>query len=185
MIFTSLVGRRDASPSRLDSSRGESGERGHDRRRVYSPRMRLLGLDVGDRRIGLALSDESATLASGLRTIVRAGLKKDLRELAELVSEHEVAEVVVGLPRKLDGSEGPQARKVLGFVEALKKALRIPVATWDERFTTVAAEHALIEGGVSRGRRKDLVDKVAAVLILQNYLDYRKAADAEAGDPTV
>jgi putative Holliday junction resolvase len=145
--------------------------------------MRLLGLDVGDRTIGLALSDESATLASGLRTIRRAGLQKDLRELGDLVREHEVGEVVVGLPRSLDGSEGPQARKVLAFVAALKKAVNVTVATWDERFTTVAAEQALIEGGVSRARRKDLVDKVAAVLILQNYLDYRKGAHGEAGEP--
>ena len=147
--------------------------------------MRLLGLDVGDRTIGLALSDESATLASGLRTLRRSGLKQDLRELADLAREHEVGEVVVGLPRSLDGSEGPQARKVLAFVDALRKAVNVPVATWDERFTTVAAEQALIEGGVSRVRRKDLVDKVAAVLILQGYLDYRKATAVEAGDPTV
>ena len=146
--------------------------------------MRILGLDVGDRTIGVALSDESATLASGLRTIRRAGLKKDLRELAELARGREVGTVVVGLPRSLDGSEGPQARKVQAFVLALKTAVTVPVVTWDERFTTVAAEHALIEGGVSRARRKELVDKVAAVLILQNYLDYLKGAHGEAGDPT-
>ena len=144
----------------------------------------MLGLDVGDRTIGLALSDESATLASGLRTIRRTGLKQDLRELSGLVREHEVGEVVVGLPRKLDGTEGPQALKVRAFAEALKKVVNVPVTAWDERFTTVAAEQALIEGGVSRGRRKELVDTVAAVLILQGYLDYRKAAAVEAGDPT-
>ena len=146
--------------------------------------MRILGLDVGDRTIGVALSDESATLASGLRTIRRAGLKKDLRELAELARGREVGTVVVGLPRSLDGSEGPQARKVRAFVEALKTAVNVPVVTWDERFTTVAAEHALIEGGVSRARRKELVDKVAAVLILQNYLDYLKGAHGDTGEPT-
>ena len=146
--------------------------------------MRLLGLDVGDKTIGVALSDESATLASGLHTIRRTGLKRDLHELAGLAQDREVGTVVVGLPRSLDGSEGPQARKVLAFVEALKRAVEVPVVTWDERFTTVAAENALIEGGVSRGRRKGLVDKVAAVLILQNYLDYRKTADGEAREPT-
>jgi putative Holliday junction resolvase len=146
--------------------------------------MRLLGLDVGDRTIGLALSDESATLASGLRTLRRSGLQQDLRELADLARDREVGAVVVGLPRSLDGSEGPQARKVRAFVKALEKAVDVPVTTWDERFTTVAAEHALVEGGVSRARRKELVDKVAAVLILQNYLDYRKTAPLEAGDPT-
>jgi putative pre-16S rRNA nuclease len=146
--------------------------------------MRLLGLDVGDKTIGVALSDESATLASGLHTIRRTGLKKDLRELAELARGRDVGAVVVGLPRRLDGSEGPQAQKVRAFVQALQDAVKLPVVTWDERFTTVAAEQALIEGGVSRERRKGLVDKVAAVLILQNYLDYRKAADGEAGEPT-
>jgi len=146
--------------------------------------MRLLGLDVGDKTIGVALSDESATLASGLHTIRRTGLKKDLRELTELARGRDVGAVVVGLPRRLDGSEGPQAQKVRAFVQALQDAVKLPVVTWDERFTTVAAEQALIEGGVSRERRKGLVDKVAAVLILQNYLDYRKAADGEAGEPT-
>ena len=146
--------------------------------------MRLLGLDVGDKTIGVALSDESATLATGLQTIRRTALQRDLRELAGLAQDREVATVVVGLPRSLNGSEGPQARKVLAFVEALKAAVKVPVVTWDERFSTVAAENALIEGGVSRERRKGLVDKVAAVLILQNYLDYRKTALAEAGDPT-
>ena len=146
--------------------------------------MRLLGLDVGDKTIGVALSDESATLASGLHTIRRTGLKKDLRELAELARGRDVGAVVVGLPRRLDGSEGPQAQKVRAFVQALQDAVKLPVVTWDERFTTVVAEQALIEGGVSRERRKGLVDKVAAVLILQNYLDYRKAADGEAGEPT-
>jgi putative Holliday junction resolvase len=146
--------------------------------------MRLLGLDVGDKTIGVALSDESATLASGLHTIRRTGLKRDLRELAGLAQDREVGAVVVGLPRSLDGSEGPQARKVMAFVDALRRAVQVPVVTWDERFTTVAAENALIEGGVSRARRKGLVDKVAAVLILQNYLDYRKTAEGAAREPT-
>ena len=146
--------------------------------------MRLLGLDVGDKTIGMALSDESATLATGLDTLRRSGLQRDLRELAELARDREVSSVVVGLPRSLNGSEGPQARKVLAFVEALKRAVEVPVVTWDERFTTVAAENALIEGGVSRARRKGLVDKVAAVLILQSYLDYRKTADGEAREPS-
>jgi putative Holliday junction resolvase len=146
--------------------------------------MRLLGLDVGDKTIGVALSDETATLATGLETIRRTALQRDLRELAGLAQDREVKTVVVGLPRSLNGSEGPQARKVMAFVEALKAAVKVPVVTWDERFSTVAAENALIEGGVSRERRKELVDKVAAVLILQNYLDYRKTAVAEAGDPT-
>jgi putative pre-16S rRNA nuclease len=141
--------------------------------------VRYLGLDVGDRRIGVALSDETATLASGLETITRVGPKKDPKAVAELVRKHEVGEVVVGLPRKLDGTVGPQAEKVLAFVEQLKNVLAVPVVPWDERFTTVVAHQALAEAEASRRERKANVDKVSAILILQNYLDARKVAEAE------
>lgn len=143
--------------------------------------MRLLGLDVGDRRIGLALSDESATLASGLPPFERIGPRKDLGFLAALVQQHEVGEVVVGLPRRLDGELGPQAEKVMVLVAGLRARLKVPVSTWDERFTTTIAEQALIEGQVSRRERRDKVDQLAAVLILQSYLDYRKQAGPAGG----
>jgi putative Holliday junction resolvase len=146
--------------------------------------VRHLGLDVGDKLIGVALSDETATLASGLETIRRVGPKKDVRAIVDLVREHDVAEVVVGLPRKLDGSLGPQAQKVIAFMEALRGAVKVPVVPWDERFTSVVATQALIEGDRSRRERKALVDKVSAILILQNYLDYRKLAEAEGRKST-
>lgn len=146
--------------------------------------MRLLGLDVGDKRIGIALSDESATLATGLSTLERVGPRKDLKALAALVREHGVSDVVVGLPRHLDGSLGPQAQKVLQFMDELRPVVKVPVVPWDERFTSVMATQALIEGGVSRRDRRSVVDKVSATLILQSYLDYRKVADVEARDPT-
>lgn len=146
--------------------------------------MRYLGLDVGDRTIGVALSDETETLASGLATIRRTGPRKDVKAVAELVRKHGVGEIVAGLPRKLDGSIGPQAQKVLAFIEDLRAAVRVPVVPWDERFTTVVATQALIEGEVSRKGRKAVVDKVSAILILQNYLDYRKLANAEARKST-
>ncbi|MBI3931875.1 MAG: Holliday junction resolvase RuvX [Acidobacteria bacterium] len=142
--------------------------------------MRYLGLDVGDRTIGVALSDETATIAGGLATLRRVGPRKDLKAVAELVRRHDVGEVVVGLPRTLDGSVGPQAQKVLAFMDDLKPVVRVPVVPWDERFTSVVAQQVLVEGQVSRQGRKAVVDKVAAILILQNYLDYRKVADAEA-----
>jgi len=150
--------------------------------------MRYLGLDVGDRHIGVALSDETATLASGQPTLERVGPRKDPRAIAELVRRHGVGEVVVGLPRTLLGEIGPQAQKVLAFMEELRPVVKVPVVDWDERFTTVMAEQALVEGHVSRRDRKAVVDKVAAVLILQNYLDYKKlaphGADPAAGaDP--
>jgi putative Holliday junction resolvase len=142
--------------------------------------MRFLGLDVGDKTIGVALSDESQTLASGVETYRRIGPKKDLKAIAELVRRHDVAEVIVGLPLRLDGTAGPQAQKVLAFIEALRPVVRIPVVPWDERFTTVAAQHALIEADVSRKNRRAVVDKVAAILILQSHLDYRKTAASQA-----
>lgn len=133
--------------------------------------MRVLGLDVGDRRIGVALSDETATLASPLFTLARIGPRKDLKALAALVREHGAGEIVVGLPRRLDGTIGPQAAKVQQFAAALEPVARVPIRYWDERLTTVEAEQILIENDVSRHRRKGLVDQVAAVLILQGYLD--------------
>ena len=146
--------------------------------------MRQLGLDVGDKRIGIALSDETETLASGLPTYQRVGPRKDLQAIAKLVKDHGVEQVVVGFPRNLNGNVGPQAEKVLAFVESLKKHVKVPVIPWDERLTSVVAEEALIEAGVSRkDRRGGRVDKVAAIIILQNYLDYRKLLAPEPPTP--
>ena len=145
--------------------------------------MRYLGLDVGDKRIGIALSDETATLASGLPTLARVGPRKDPRAIANLVREHEVGEVVVGLPRTLAGEVGPQAEKVMEFVEALRPLVRVPIVSWDERFTSVVAEQALIEAGTSRRDRRASIDKVSAILILQTYLDYLQGAKALKSGP--
>ena len=152
---------------------------------IITASVRLLGLDVGDKRIGIALSDESATLASGLDTLQRVGPRKDLKAIAALVRAHDVSDVVVGLPRRLDGSVGEQAQKVLQFMDELRDVVKVPVVSWDERFTSVMATQALIEGNVSRRDRKSVVDKVSATLILQSYLDYKKVHDAEANEPSV
>jgi putative Holliday junction resolvase len=133
--------------------------------------MRVLGLDVGDRRIGVALSDETGTLASPLSTLERVGPKKDPQAVAALAREHGVEAIVVGLPYNMDGSIGPQAKKVQAFAEALKPLAHVPVHFRDERLTTVEAEQILAERDVSWQRRKRLVDQVAAVLILQEFLD--------------
>ncbi len=146
--------------------------------------MRYLGLDVGDVRIGVALSDETATIATGLPTFERIGPRKDLKVIARLAREHRVGELVVGLPRRLDGEVGVQGQKVLAFMDALREVVAVPVVAWDERFTTALAQQALIEADVKRKNRKAAVDMVAAILILQNYLDYRKLADAEARNST-
>lgn len=145
--------------------------------------MRLMGLDVGTKRIGVAVSDERAVIARGLTTIERRGLTEDLEALARLIDEYGISQTVVGLPRDLKGTVGPGARKVLEFVDALRERVTVPVVVWDERLTTVVAEKALIEGGVSRRKRKGMRDRVAAVLILQNYMDARKVlvGNATAG----
>jgi putative Holliday junction resolvase len=112
--------------------------------------MRYLGLDVGDRVIGAALSDETGVLASGIATVRRVGPRKDLKAIAELVRRHEAGEVVVGLPRRLDGSLGLQAQKVLGFIDDLKPRVGVPVVPWDERFTSVVAQQAIAEAEASK-----------------------------------
>jgi putative Holliday junction resolvase len=142
--------------------------------------MRVLGLDLGEHWIGVALSDETATIAGGLPTLRSAGAKKDVAAVVALAQEHEVGEIVVGLPRRMDGSVGPAAQKALDFIDKLRARLALPIVPWDERLTTVAAQRLLVEADVSRRGRKAVVDKVAAILILQNYLDYHKTAAAEA-----
>jgi putative Holliday junction resolvase len=146
--------------------------------------MRYLGLDVGDRRIGVALSDETGTLATALATYERVGPRKDPKAIARLVREREAGEIVVGLPRRLDGEIGPQAQKVIAFMDALRPLVSVPVVPWDERFTSVVAQQALVEAGVSRRDRKAVIDKVSATLILQSYLDYRKLAEAQTPNPS-
>jgi putative Holliday junction resolvase len=136
--------------------------------------MRCLGLDVGDKRIGVALSDEDAIIASPRETLERKGTRKDIAYILELARREEVSEILVGMPFSLDGTLGPQAEKVSRFVEALREATAIPVKTWDERFSTVSAERAMIEADVSRAKRRGALDRVAAALLLQSYLDARR-----------
>ena len=132
--------------------------------------MRIMGLDYGDRRIGVAVSDLFGWTAQGLEVIDRKhGSEQD--RIAQLVREYEVTEVVVGLPKNMNGTVGPRGEICISFAEELKKSLQVPVHLWDERLTTMAAERTLIEADVSRKKRKQVVDKMAASLILQNYLD--------------
>ncbi len=135
---------------------------------------------MGELRIGVALCDETETLASALLTLASRGPRKDARAVAALVAEHQVGELVVGVPWRLDGSRGSQAEKVLGFVERLRRSLRVPVVTRDERLTSVAAEERLAEAGVRRRERRQRVDAAAAALVLQEYLDERKGGRALA-----
>lgn len=132
---------------------------------------RVLALDVGDVRTGVALSDPMRIIASPHATIAMGAPKANVEAIKRIVAETEAVVVVAGLPLDREGKHGPQALKVLDFVELLRAALDIPVETVDERFTTAGAQRALIAADVSRKKRKQVVDKVAAAQILQTYLD--------------
>jgi putative Holliday junction resolvase len=144
--------------------------------------MRILGLDVGDKTIGIAVSDDRGLIALGLTTHHRKSLRDDLLFLQQLVEEYQVSEIVVGLPKNMNGTIGRQGEKVQAFAEKVRAAIAIPLAFWDERLSTVAAERALLEADLGRKKRKQVVDKLAAVLILQGYLD-RRGQPSSASTP--
>jgi putative Holliday junction resolvase len=145
--------------------------------------LRILGLDVGEVRIGVALSDETELIAQGLTTIERWSWKKDLQAIADLVQKHSVEQIVVGNPFNMDGSRGRQAGLIDEFVERLEECTPVPIALWDERLSSFSAEQVLIESGMQRSKRKGVIDKVAAVIILQHFLDHQHAARARAAEP--
>jgi putative Holliday junction resolvase len=136
--------------------------------------MRILALDVGDVRIGVAISDLSQTIAQGLDSIIRKNNKEDIKAIKNILDQYEVEKIVIGLPKTMSNEIGIQAEKVLNFTELIKKEIGIPLITWDERFTTVVADRVLIDADLNRRRRKKVIDKVAATLILQGYLDSYK-----------
>jgi putative Holliday junction resolvase len=138
-----------------------------------TPYIRILALDVGEKRIGLAVSDPLGITAQGLGVLSRQNRETDQARLLEVAREYQVQEILVGLPRHLDGRPGQQADAILELARTLGDALGVPVTTWDERLTTVEAERVLIQADLSRRRRRRVVDQVAAVLILQSYLEYR------------
>lgn len=133
--------------------------------------MRILGLDIGEKRIGLAISDELGITAQGLATLQRTELAHDIQRLSEIIREKEIGKLVVGLPKNMNGTLGFQAEEVQKLVTLLIEQCPLEVEYWDERLTTVAAHRALLEGDISRRKRKKAVDQIAAVLILQGYLD--------------
>jgi putative Holliday junction resolvase len=133
--------------------------------------MRSMGLDYGDKTIGVALSDELGWTAQGLEVIRRKDQAADLARLGAIVREYGVTEIVLGLPKNMNATIGPRALLCLEFAETLKEKLLLPVHMWDERLTTVSAQRTLIEADVSRKKRKLVIDKMAAALILQGFLD--------------
>jgi putative Holliday junction resolvase len=145
---------------------------------------RILALDPGTKRIGVALSDELGWTAQPLETFERKSLHVDVAHINELVRRHEVREIVIGMPIQLDGRAGPAAQSVQQFLEALQAAVDVPVVPWDERLTTKAAEQMLIEADVSRKKRKGAVDRVAAALLLKSYLEHLSSLQPAADSPT-
>ncbi len=138
--------------------------------------MRVLGIDYGEKRIGLAISDPLGIIAQGLKVVSAENFfqNKGIEEFKELIKEFKISKIVVGFPLNMDGSTGKKGNEVQSFVEQLKKHISLPFVLWDERLTTVAAENILINTDLSRKRRKKVIDKVAAAIILQGYLDRQK-----------
>ena len=133
---------------------------------------RVLALDVGDKTIGLALSDLLGMTAQGLETMRRKSIKEDIKYLGEIIKTHDVGKIVIGLPKNMNGTEGERCEFVRSFAMKIDKAFAdVGITFWDERLTTVAAEKLLIEADVSRRKRKKVIDKMAAVNILQGFLD--------------
>lgn len=135
---------------------------------------RIMGLDVGDKTIGVAVSDLMGLTAQGVKTIKRVGKKKDIEELKAIIKERQVNKIVSGLPKNMNGTLGPQGEKVIKFCELLEQETGIKIEYWDERLSTVAAERTLIQGNVRRENRKSVIDMVAATIILQGYLDRQR-----------
>ena len=135
---------------------------------------RIMGLDVGDKTIGVAVSDLMGLTAQGVKTIKRVEKKKDIEALKEIIKERQVNKIVSGLPKNMNGTLGPQGEKVIKFCELLEEETGIKIEYWDERLSTVAAERTLIQGNVRRENRKGVIDMVAAVIILQGYLDRQR-----------
>jgi putative Holliday junction resolvase len=133
--------------------------------------MRILALDHGTRRIGVAVSDETKTIAQPLEYIPAEPFADFLARLKKILAEKEIDFILLGLPRNMDGSYGPAAQKVQAFAAVLKSAITIPIKLWDERLTSTMANRILIQGNVRRDKRKEKVDKMAAAILLQSYLD--------------
>lgn len=144
--------------------------------------MRIMGLDFGSKTVGVAVSDSLLITAQGLEIIRRKGenkLRQTLSRIEELIVKYEVEEIVLGLPKHMNATEGIRAELTMDFKEKLEHRTGLPVVLWDERLTTVAADKAMMEAGIRRERRGEYVDKIAATLILQGYLDCRSRQERE------
>ncbi|HRK70401.1 MAG TPA: Holliday junction resolvase RuvX [Micropepsaceae bacterium] len=140
-------------------------------RAALKPGSRLIGIDLGAKNVGLALSDAMLVVASPLETMPRGRLKDDVATLRERLTRYDVGGIVIGLPRNMDGSEGPAAQAARAYARNLERELGVPVTMWDERLSTTAVERTLLDADMSRRRRGEVIDKMAASFILQGFLD--------------
>jgi len=144
--------------------------------------MRTMGLDYGDKTIGVAVSDELGWTAQGVEVIRRTDNDADIARIRELARIYDVSEIVVGLPKNMNATIGPRGEICIAFAQTLREKLNIPVRLWDERLTTVSAERTLLMADVSRKKRKQVIDKMAAVIILQGYLDSKRKVEMRDGE---
>ncbi len=141
---------------------------------------RILGIDWGEKRIGLALSDPLGIIATGLATVENKSDSDLISYLKQMIAGEEISKIILGFPKNMDGSTGPKGEQVLAFKQTLEKDVAIPVILWDERLTTVSAQRSLQEAQVKLKKGKKVLDKIAAVLILQNYLDHARNKKTES-----
>src|SRR4030042_4280216 len=142
--------------------------------------MRIMGVDIGSRTIGVAISDKLGMTAQGLKTIKRRSMEEDLKEISLIIAQFKIDKIVVGLPKNMDGTIGKQAEVIFQWIKAAKEKIYLPMVTWDERLSTVEASKILLEADLSRKKRKGVIDKLAAVLILQGYLNQTRKQDDES-----
>ena len=172
-LYSSGMTRSESQPAADDAARAPRGSTVGDIEAfaaLLAPG-RLIGIDAGTKTLGLALSDVTRSIASALETIRRTKFKDDAKRLLDLAGQHRIQGFVLGLPANLDGSEGPRAQATRAFARNLNSLSPLPILLWDERLTTVEAERMLIAADTSRKRRADVIDKLAATLILQGALD--------------
>lgn len=159
-------------------------------RQLYTVPMRRLGIDLGTVRTGLAIAEADVRVATPLCTVQHASLPEAVTCVAEVVARERIEQAIVGLPLRLDGSEGDAARRVRQFAQALARSARLPVRLWDERLSTVAAQNSLRKQGVRSAQQRRMVDQVAATLLLQSFLDHlddvpaRDPGSDDSGDPS-
>jgi putative Holliday junction resolvase len=142
--------------------------------------MKILGIDYGEKRVGLAVSDPSNMVARSLKVLMRNETRRWLGEMKEIIEQNKIGKIVIGLPRNMNGSLGEKGKEVLAFVKVLEKVVNVPIVTWDERLTTVSAEKVLVQAELSRKKRRDILDKLSACIILQNYLDSIGSSEKES-----